>query len=161
MGIMRGLTVVLGLASLLLATVGARSPPAPRPPVAADRVITARSSDRRTARVEAARRLAAAAEAMRAVTLSYSVEALRASFEAGAQAYEEGNYLGAIERFLAAYEISPRPALLYNVAVCAEKLVLPCDAIEYFERYLDESIHARDGEQVLRRIETLYRACNG
>ncbi len=66
-------------------------------------------------------------------------------YNAGAEAYAAGNFLAAIQAFSAAYAISPRPAILFNLAQAerrqftldhdAAKLK---DAIKHFRQYLAE-----------------------
>jgi Tfp pilus assembly protein PilF len=50
-----------------------------------------------------------------------------------------GNYVRARDKFLAAVEMSPRPAFLYNVAHCHYRLGNLDQAIPYYERALKES----------------------
>ncbi len=54
-------------------------------------------------------------------------------------AFARRDYVRALESFLFAYEITPTPGLLYNLAVCAELARRPEDAYAYFERYLAQT----------------------
>src|SRR5689334_7510905 len=56
----------------------------------------------------------------------------------GLAAFNQGRYAEAIRAFLASYEISPLPALMFNVAQ-AHRLLGDCQQAEiYYRRYLNE-----------------------
>lgn len=62
----------------------------------------------------------------------------RAHFEAARLHFERGAYEEALSEFTAAYELSGRPALLYNLYLTTERLGDFEHAIAYLERYLAE-----------------------
>jgi len=45
-----------------------------------------------------------------------NVDQAKTFFTAGAQAYERGDFLGAIQAFERAYQLAPRPAILFSIA---------------------------------------------
>lgn len=63
----------------------------------------------------------------------------RALFDAGRVAYDEGRLENALEHFRRAYELSPRVALLLNIARTAEQLRQDQLAVESYEQYLREA----------------------
>ncbi|MEN0062202.1 MAG: tetratricopeptide repeat protein [Myxococcota bacterium] len=86
-------------------------------------------------------------------------QALAAYLE-GASHYEAGRYPEAIARFREAYDLSPRPQLLYNMANAYERLPDYPQAIQYYREYL-ASGEAHDVvavEERLRRLERLEEA---
>jgi hypothetical protein len=62
----------------------------------------------------------------------------RTHFESGRLHFDRGAYEEAQAEFEAAFELSQRPDLLYNLYLCAERLGQLDDAIGYLERYLAE-----------------------
>jgi len=50
----------------------------------------------------------------------------------------------------------PEPMLLYNVAVCYERMGQRVDAIEHYDRYLREEPEADNAADVRRRVERLH-----
>jgi len=76
-------------------------------------------------------------------------------FEAGRLAMEDGRFEDALDYFQRAYELSGRPALLYNVATVAERLGRDEVALDALERYLAERPEADDRRAIERRIELL------
>lgn len=65
-------------------------------------------------------------------------EQARALFTAGRVAFERNNYEDALRYFREAHALSNRPALLYNIGVAADRLRRDEEALEAFERYLQE-----------------------
>jgi hypothetical protein len=73
------------------------------------------------------------------------VDKAKVLYNAGAEAYAAGNFLAAIQAFSAAYALSPRPAILFNLAQ-AERRQFTLDhdaaklreAIKHFRQYLAE-----------------------
>jgi PEGA domain-containing protein/tetratricopeptide repeat protein len=84
-----------------------------------------------------------------------STQKMREAFEKGQDLYEQRNYPEAARKFREAYDIRPAASLLYNEAVCYEKLKDYGKAANLFKRYLDESKNARDRKDVERRIAAL------
>jgi tetratricopeptide (TPR) repeat protein len=86
---------------------------------------------------------------------SARVEEMKDLFELAQDAYAERDYEGAYVTFMAAYDLRPAVSLLYNAAVCREKQGELLDAMELFQRYLDESPGAGDRERVEARLRDL------
>jgi tetratricopeptide (TPR) repeat protein len=78
----------------------------------------------------------------------------RRYFERGAADYERGDYQAALHAFAIALELSPSPALHYNIARCADRLGEWARAADEYERYLPS---APEPERVglVERIRTL------
>jgi hypothetical protein len=84
-----------------------------------------------------------------------SMESARREFEHGQDLFVKGDFQGAADAFMAAYQAKPFPAFLFNAAVCYEKLKNYGKAIELFKRYLVEDAKAADKADVEKRIKTL------
>jgi hypothetical protein len=84
-----------------------------------------------------------------------SIEQMKVRFEKGQDLYEKEKYAEAAAEFRAAYEIRPAASLLYNEAVCYEKLKRWDSAVKLFQQYLDKSANPRDKAQVNKRIAWL------
>ena len=82
----------------------------------------------------------------------------RALFQAGVSAFEAGRFEDALDRFEAAYEMSPRPELLYNLGTAADRLRRDETALSYFRAYLDQSTSPARGDEVRARIAALERS---
>ena len=76
-------------------------------------------------------------------------------FEAGRLAMTDGRFEESLDYFQRAYELSQRPALLYNVATVAERLGEDRVALEALETYLAEEPDIQDRRAVERRVELL------
>lgn len=86
-------------------------------------------------------------------------EEARALFQAGRIAYDAGRYEEALERFRAAHELTDLPALLYNVALAADRARYDEEALEAYERFLAEAEPDGATEQrVEARVAGLRRA---
>jgi tetratricopeptide (TPR) repeat protein len=73
-------------------------------------------------------------------------------------AFERGDYERAFRLFEQRYMLSNRPPLLYNMAVCQERLGRYTDAIELYHRFLaDGQPEDATRERVEARIRTLER----
>ncbi|MFO0681348.1 MAG: tetratricopeptide repeat protein [Sandaracinus sp.] len=68
----------------------------------------------------------------------------RLHFEAARSHFERGAYEEALREFQAAYELSHRADLLYNLYLCAERIGELDQAIDYLDRYLHEGAPAAD-----------------
>lgn len=76
----------------------------------------------------------------------------QALFGEGNQLFGEGEYLGALEKFRAAYAIFPSPKILLNEATTMRVLGRNIEAIETYEKYLS------DPEKDPAKIEPVRRA---
>src|SRR5687767_4742904 len=63
-------------------------------------------------------------------------QAARRNFKVGQAAYQAGQYEDALRYFERAYELSPRPQLLYNIGQSADRLRLDQRALDAFQGYL-------------------------
>ena len=86
-----------------------------------------------------------------------NMEALRTLFERGQEAYEHGRYDEALAAFMEAWEVRETPSLLYNAAVCREKLGDRTGAASLFRWYLDEAPQTRDRKAIEARIAALRK----
>jgi tetratricopeptide (TPR) repeat protein len=59
----------------------------------------------------------------------------RAQFVAGQSFYDQANYSDALKSFSEAYRFSNRPALLYNMALCQERLGHLQEAVNLLEKF--------------------------
>ncbi|HZS37402.1 MAG TPA: tetratricopeptide repeat protein [Polyangia bacterium] len=82
-------------------------------------------------------------------------DAARLHFQVGQSYYDEANYGDALKEFREAYRLSKRPALLYNVALCHERLDQFDQAIAALERYLADEPQAQDRKLIEARIGNL------
>jgi len=98
--------------------------------------------------------LAQDAQAARAAT---EAEA-RNVFEAGEVAFTAGRYADALVYFRRAYTLSQRPALLFNIALCQDRLREDDAAIEAYERYLAAVPRAANRAEVDSRLDALRAA---
>jgi WD40 repeat protein len=82
-------------------------------------------------------------------------EVMFARFERGVDLYERRRYAEAAAEFMTAYAAVPIAKLLFNAAVCYEKLERPEIAAMLFRRYLDETPAAADRLAIENRIAAL------
>lgn len=91
-----------------------------------------------------------------------AAEADRLSDEAK-QAYKDKKYAQAFALFEKAFAVQPRPAFLYNMAKCKEKMAEYTEAVKQLERYLETyrqqngGLESPDRADTLRQIEDLKR----
>ena len=81
--------------------------------------------------------------------------AVKASYEQGVAAFNQEQFDVALEHFKEAYNLSEKPAILYNIAICEENLGNTDLAIAYYELYLEESPHADDARIVRQKVAHL------
>lgn len=99
------------------------------------------------------------AQAIQAVTpAADDMEAAKAHFAAGSAYYEQADYTDAVKEFNEAYRLSKRTDLLYNIAVCYERLNDYDNAIATLRRYLTEKPNAPDRVTIESRIQNLQKA---
>lgn len=81
----------------------------------------------------------------------------RTHFESGRLYFERGQYEAALREFEAAYELSHRAALLYNIVLTNERLARYGEAADRLEQYLreDTSIDAEQRETLTARVGSL------
>lgn len=79
----------------------------------------------------------------------------RLMFEAGRSAYDAGRFTDALKSFQRAYELSQRPALLYNVGQAADRLREDEIALDAFERFVQAVPDSEIRPAVEERIRVL------
>ena len=79
----------------------------------------------------------------------------RTHFEAAQAHFETGSYEDAIREFEAAYRLSKRAALLYNVYLCHERLGNLDAAIDHLARYLELDPETANAASLRIRLEKL------
>lgn len=82
----------------------------------------------------------------------------RELFQSGADALGAGRYEEALQFFRAAYELSGRPGLLYNIALAHDRLRQDAEALRTYEQYLAEAGEVQNRAEVQRRVEILRRS---
>jgi tetratricopeptide (TPR) repeat protein len=85
-------------------------------------------------------------------------DSARLHFQAGAKDFSAGRFESALHSFTAAYELSARPQLLYNIALCEEELRRFGDAALHLRRFLEEVDDVPHRAALERRIELLETA---
>lgn len=65
-------------------------------------------------------------------------QAARLLFESASRAYEAGNFTDALARYTNAYQLSERAPLLYNIAICHDRLEQKEEAADFYERFVAE-----------------------
>lgn len=84
-------------------------------------------------------------------------EAARIHFQSGTRYYERGDYEDAVREFRAAYELSGRPQLLYNLYLAHERLGHYREAAQALGGYLEQAPEVEDRERLEHRLENLRR----
>src|SRR5689334_23248564 len=84
--------------------------------------------------------------------------AARTHFATGASAFDSGRYEVALSEFQAAYELSHRAELLYNIGLCQDRLRQDRAALSSFERFLAERPDTPHRAEVEPRIAALRAA---
>ena len=82
-------------------------------------------------------------------------EAARLTFQRAREAFDAGRYEDALARFQQAYELSPRPTLLYNIAATLDRLRRDEETVVALRAYLDAVPAAPDRTEVEARIGVL------
>ncbi len=84
------------------------------------------------------------------------LERARVLFENGKRLYDEGSYEAAIEAWQACYDISRRPALLYNLSNAYERLGNTAQALETLNRYRAiADVSPEEHDRLARKASTL------
>jgi len=86
----------------------------------------------------------------------------------GAQYYERAEFADALDKFDQAYEAFPSPKLLFNIGQASRELGRPVDAVEAFEKFLEQASEAppemiaearRSVDELLPRVGKLLIDC--
>lgn len=80
----------------------------------------------------------------------------RAFFQTGKAHFDVGEWEAALTDFLEAYRLSQRPALLFNIFSCYERMGDAQNAADYLDRYLAlGTVPDADRETLTRKLENL------
>ena len=82
-------------------------------------------------------------------------EEAKASYQQGEKLFKDGNFEQAEKQFMEAYNLSEKQGILYNLAICNEKMEKIDKAIAYYQLYLEELPDAPDHDAVVKKIEEL------
>ena len=82
-------------------------------------------------------------------------ETAKDEYHKGVAAFELKEYDVALAHFTESYNLSGKPGILYNLAVCQEKLGQTDRAIAYYELYLEEVPDAEDQDAVRKKVAVL------
>lgn len=89
------------------------------------------------------------------------IDLAKQHYQTGRLHYERGDFDKALAEFEAAYRLSPRPELQYNIAQACERLLYYDRALFAYEAYLLGRPNAPDRKFVESRIEFLKRHGSG
>lgn len=78
-----------------------------------------------------------------------------ALYEEGSAAFAREDYSTAAARFEAAFTLSPRPRILYNLGVTYDRMGIPQQAVDAYERFLHQLPNAPERAQVEERLRVL------
>ena len=82
-------------------------------------------------------------------------QAARLTFQRAREAFVGGDYEEALRLFRQAYELSPRPVLLYNIAATLDRLRRDAEAVEALQAYLEADPEAPERAEIEARIRVL------
>ncbi|MFT5357529.1 MAG: tetratricopeptide (TPR) repeat protein [Polyangiales bacterium] len=82
-------------------------------------------------------------------------DAARITFQRARVAFDAGEYETALSRFRQAYELSPRPQLLYNIAATLDRLRRDVEAAVALRAFLEASPETPDRVEIEARIRVL------
>lgn len=82
-------------------------------------------------------------------------EAARITFQRARTAFDAGDYETALARFRQAYELSPRPQLLYNIAATLDRLRRDVEAAAALRAFLEASPETPDRVEIEARLRVL------
>ncbi|MBN8611414.1 MAG: tetratricopeptide repeat protein [Deltaproteobacteria bacterium] len=82
----------------------------------------------------------------------------RALYAAAQAAFHEGRFENSLQYFQRAYELTRRPALLYNLGVTYDRMRRDDEALAAFEQYLREEPDAENVREVEGRVAVLRQA---
>lgn len=85
------------------------------------------------------------------------IQRARASYDAGAEAFEAGRFSAALDHFSEAYELSSRAELLYNIGAAHDRLGRRESAIRNYTEYLEALPDASNRAYTQARVEILQR----
>ena len=83
------------------------------------------------------------------------IERAKKLFAQGRRAFSAGEYESALDKFQAAYDLSGKVALLYNIATTLDRLRRDEQTITALKRYLEAAPDAPEADEVKKRIVVL------
>ena len=86
------------------------------------------------------------------------IDEARARFQQAEAYFQAGAFDRAIAEYEAAYELAPRPVLLFNIGLCREHLGEHEQAIAHYDHYLREEPEGVKATEARARREALLRA---
>lgn len=89
-----------------------------------------------------------------------SDEAAMSLFNAASSLYEAGRFLDAAQQFEAAYELSPRPSLLFNAYLAYRDAGRNESAVRALSGYLENSPNAPDAERLTNRLAAMRESAD-
>ena len=81
-------------------------------------------------------------------------------FNAASSLYEAGRFLDAAQQFEAAYELSPRPSLLFNAYLAYRDAGRNESAVRSLASYLENSPNAPDAERLTARLAAMRESAS-
>jgi tetratricopeptide (TPR) repeat protein len=93
--------------------------------------------------------------ALAAHAQAVDVDAAKAHYAAGTTYFQADRFADALGEFQHAYELSHRPALLYNIGLCHERLGHVSEAVTAYQQYLDSGPGGDDRSDAWERIARL------
>lgn len=84
-----------------------------------------------------------------------------AHFKKGSDLFEKGDFGSAAQEFEAAYELSPHPRVLFNIAACLDKGGKNAEAVAAYRRYLAETDDHSDLGSIRARLSELETKVSG
>lgn len=87
--------------------------------------------------------------------VAQSDDLAKGHYMAGQAYYNQARYAEAVREFQEAYRLSPKPALLYNIAQAYERMGKIDDAIAHLKKYLAAAPDASDRTAVEERLKNL------
>ncbi len=88
-------------------------------------------------------------------TLEDPKEKAKAFYKRGKERHEKGEFQGALEDFLGAYNAMPNPGVYISISSCYEKLENYQEAVNYLEKYIEEKPNAGNIVTVKEKLEEL------
>jgi len=97
----------------------------------------------------------AATEEVDPSTIEDPKEKAKAYYKRGKERHEEGDFQGALEDFLGAYNAMPNPGVYISISSCHEKLGNFQEAVNYLEKYIEEKPNAGNIVTIKEKLEEL------
>jgi tetratricopeptide (TPR) repeat protein len=97
----------------------------------------------------------AAPEEVDPSTIDDPKEKAKAYYKRGKVRHEEGDFQGALEDFLGAYNAMPNPGVYISISSCHEKLENYQEAVNYLEKYIEEKPNAGNIVTIKEKLEEL------